>query len=314
MAKLQEIAQYSNQALKGIQEVFNNGLQVDVMKYADAKIFDLVTNSVFNDVYTSTESLGGTQELSPSEEVPVSELHDGYSVNYSSRRYGNSIVVNETMMVQSLDSTVRIDEFLKEQTRLLMQDVKHKMITSLFDILNNGFTTTIDSAPDSAAFFGLHTWATGTTFNNSATAAMSEAAMDSLEEYGGDFVDASGKENPLDFDTIIVKKGSQASRTARRLFAEKIAPTQINDINIYEGSKTIVETPFISTANKLNWYARASKVPTRNSLRLKVVQMPKMHEPITNYDNLAVKSAVTGYWTAQIVNMPYDWYGSTGAA
>ena len=34
---LQKIAQYSEQKLKGISEVFNNGLQVDVMKYADAK-------------------------------------------------------------------------------------------------------------------------------------------------------------------------------------------------------------------------------------------------------------------------------------
>jgi len=314
MAKLQEIAQYTNQAVKGVSEVFNNAIEVDIMKYADAKIFDLVTNNIFNDVYSSTESLSGTVELSPSEEVPVSELADGYSVNYSSRRYGNSIVVNETMMVQAMDSTMRIDEFLKEQARLLMVDVKHKMLNTVFDILNDGFDTSTDSAPDSAAFFGTHTWNGGTTFVNNVTAALSSGAIDTMEEYAGAFVDQSGKPMPLDFDTIIVKKGSAAEREAIKLFAKEIKPTAVNDINIYEGSKTVVGTPYITTANKLNWFARASKVPTRNSLRLKVVQMPKMHEPITNYDNLSVKSAITGYWNAQIVNMPYDWYGSTGAA
>jgi len=313
MAKPQVIAQYANQALKGIQEVFNNAIEVDVMAYADARIFDLVNNSIFNDIYTSTESLTGTQELSPNEEVPVSELEDGYAVNYSARRYGNSIVVNETQMVQAMDSTMRIDEFLKEQSRLLLQDVKHKMITSVFDILNNGFTTTIDSAPDSAAFFASHTWNSGATFDNSATAALSEGAIDTMEEYAGAFTDASGKEMPLDFDIIIVKKGSAAARTAIKLFAKEIKPTAVSDINIYEGSKTVVETPMISSANKLNWYARASQTATRNSLRLKVVQMPKMHDPVINYDTLSVKSAITGYWQAQIVNMPFDWYGSDGS-
>ena len=246
--------------------------------------------------------------------MPVSELEDGYAINFHAYRFGNAIVVNETMLTQALDSSMRIDAFLKEQTAAVLRDVKYKLLTTVFDVLNNGTTTDVASAPDSKAFFAVdHTWKTpgAATFSNIITGAMSSGTMDDLEDYAGDFKDASGKEMPLDFDIIIVKKGSAAEREARRLFAEKIAPTKVADINLYEGTKTIVATPMISTANKARWYARSSNATTRNSLRLKVVTMPTMHAPEINGDNRSVKSGVTGYWNAQIVNLPFDW--CTGA-
>lgn len=311
----QTIAQYANQSLKGIGEVFNNGMEVDMMAYQAADIFDIRQDSTFTDIYSSTEGITGTQELSPDGTPPVNALQDGFSVTYNARRFGNGINVNETQLLQAKDNTVKIDNFLEQESKLLMADVKYNMLTgdaSPFNLLNNGFVTTVDSAPDSAAFFGAHTFQSGQTFNNSATAKLSSTAVDAMETYGGAYADASGKEYPLDFDTIIVKKGSDNHREAIRLFAQGISPTQVNDINIYEGSKRIVATPYILSANKDNWYARATQLPVANSLRLKVVQMPKLHDPIME-GNLSVSSKITGYWSTQIVNMPFDWYGSTGA-
>jgi hypothetical protein len=131
-----------------------------------------------------------------------------------------------------------------------------------------------------------------------------------MEEYAGAFKMADGKEFPIDYDTIIVKKGSENAREAIKLFAMNIKPTAVNDINIYEGSKTIIETPMLSSTNKDYWFARASMLD--NSLKVGIGAKPSLMEPHKD-DNEAIRTNCIGFWKQGVVNMPFDWYGSDGS-
>ncbi|HNU95502.1 MAG TPA: hypothetical protein PKK32_00850 [Candidatus Paceibacterota bacterium] len=303
---------YALQAVKGIKEVANNGVQEDLMQYQDNRVFEFANSSEVFEIFTSTESLSGAIELGDSDTPPLVTLNDGYSVTVQEKRFGLGYTINEkTMARDKVDSTMQVENFIAENTNQVMKEAVHYLLTEAFELLNDGFTGAKYLAPDGAAIFGSHTWASGGTFDNGVTAVLSESAIDDMEEYAGAFTDASGKPMPMNFDIIIVKKGSAAERTARKLFAESISPVAVGDINLYQGEKTIVSTPYITSANKLNWFARDSRY--KNPLRVKIGQMPTMHEPIP-LENQGYRVNVTGFFAVACTNMPYSYYGSTGAA
>jgi len=72
---------------------------------------------------------------------------------------------------------------------------------------------------------------------------------------------------------------------------------------------TIIATPYIETANKLFWFMRDSKL--ENSCKVGIGEFPQMRDPIRE-NNEAIRSNVTGFWKAGIVNVPTDWYGGDG--
>lgn len=302
---------YVIQAVKGIKEQANNGVQESLLQYKDNRIFEFAESSEVFEIFTSTEGVNGTIELGESDTPPLATLEDGYSVTVQEKRFGLGFTINEKIMRRDQgDSTMKVDQFIAENAAQVMNDVVNYMLTEAFEMLNDGFTGAKYLAPDGKAIFAHdHTWASGGTFNNETTAVLSETAIDDMEEYAGAFTDASGKPMPMNFDVIIVKKGSAAERTARKLFAESISPVAVGDINLYEGEKTIVSTPYIT--NKLNWFARDSK--HKNPLRVKVGQMPTMHEPI-RLENQGVRVNVTAFAAFACTNMPFSYYGSTGAA
>jgi hypothetical protein len=116
---------------------------------------------------------------------------------------------------------------------------------------------------------------------------------------------------PLVFDTIVVKRGSAAAREAKKLFGMYgMKPVTIATINIYEGEYTLIETPYITTANKLNWFALAQNM--ENPLYVGLVKMPAMNAPIVQ-NNEAIRSNITGYYKVGIQNIPIAVYGSTGS-
>jgi len=241
-------------------------------------------------------------------------LEDGYSVQIQENTFGGAIEVPfEDYKRWQKDSTLKVDEYLTRQRDMLMTTNTKLFVDEAFVFFNYAFVTTYYAAPDTVALIGTHTWNTpgADTFSNKMTKAISQSAMDDLEEYGGAFKMSDGKEMPLDFDVIVVKKGSAAEREARRLFAEKISPTAIADINLYEGSKTIVAIPFISSDNKNYWFAHASGLASGNSLRIGFGMKPSLQEPIRQ-NNEAIRTNCLGIWKQGIVNMPFDWVGSDG--
>lgn len=307
-------ADYALQAVKDIKEVFNNAVPDALEQYKDNRVIDMYDTSEVYEVFTSTEGLDGYKKLSGRETPPSLNLEDGYRVVLEEARSGGAIVVQEsTYRRDKQDSTVKVDNFLMRQRDNLMKDGVNDLMVDAFSMLNNAFDSGAATlAPDSVELCGTHSWATGSTFTNAATAALDADAVDDLDEYAGDFSDSSSSDKPFihDFGVIIVKKGSAAARTAKRLFAFGITPATVANINIYEGEKTIIETPYITTANKLKWFAR--DLSFRNSIVLGIGNAPTMREPQIQADE-SVRSNVTGFWKFGIVNMPHDIYGSTGA-
>ncbi len=303
---------YVIQAVKGIKEQANNGVQESLLQYKDNRIFEFAESSEVFEIFTSTEGVSGAIELGESETPPLATLEDGYSVTVQEKRIGLGFTINEKVMRRDQgDSTMKVDEFIAENSAQVMNEVINKFLTDSFELLNDGFTGAKYLAPDGNPIFGSHTWASGGTFDNGVTAALTETAIDDMEEYAGAFTDASGKPMPLNFDIIVVKKGSAAERMARKLFAESISPVAVGDINLYEGEKTVVSTPYITPTNKNFWFARDSRY--KNPLRVKIGQMPIMHDPIP-LENQGVRVNVTAFYSVAATNMPYSYFGSTGAA
>jgi len=299
------------QRVKGIKKSFDNGVKNNLEQYMENRVINFYRTSEISEIFTSTESMSGIKELSEQEAPPVLTLEDGYSVTITEKRFGGAISLSEAIYKrEGKDTTLKVDSFLKRQRNKIMKASVRKLLTDAFLMLNEGFDSTSDYlAPDGVELCGSHTWASGGTFDNGVTAALDEAAVDTAFEYAGAFTDPAGIETPLNFDTIVVKKGSATEREARRLFAEHIAPTAIGDINLYEGSMTIVSTPFITTTNKAYWFMLDSSEET--ALAVGIGQYPMMNDPIVQ-NNQSILSNVTDFRKQGIINMPYMFYGSDG--
>jgi hypothetical protein len=306
--------EFALQAVKGIKMSFDNGMGNKIDQYIDNRIFDMYQTDEVFEIYTSTEGMTGAKKLARRETAPVLKLEDGYSIQIQENTFGGAIEVPfEDYKRWQNDSTLKVDAYLMRERNELMKTNTQLFLDEVFTFLNYAFVTTYYAAPDTAALIGTHTWKTtgADTFDNSGTAKLTQGAIETLEETAGSFKLADGKSMPLNYDTIIVKTGSQNEREAKKLFAEKISPTAVGDINIYQGTKTIISTPFISYANRNYWFARDSHLD--NSLKVGIGMKPTLQEPIRQ-NNEAIRTNCLGVWKQGIVNMPFDWFGSTGAA
>lgn len=305
-------ADYALQAVKGISHVFNNAAKNRLMEYAKTEIFDWRSSSELSTIFTSTESMSGVKELAETETPPTLSLEDGYSVTLTEKRFGGGIALPEsTYRRAGRDMTIEVDEYLKNQRDVLLLTTTNYMLRQVFLMLNEAFDNTSDYlAPDGVELCGTHSWASGATFGNAATAALDEDAMDAAEEYAGAFTDAAGIPFPLSWDTIVVKKGSDAERTAKRLFAKEISPTAVADINVYEGMLRIVSTPYITSTNKNFWFLMDTS-KGRMPLHVGIGEYPTLREPIKDKSETITTNA-TGFWKQGVSNMPYCIYGSNG--
>lgn len=306
--------EFALQAIKGIAYSFDNGMSANLDLYVDNRVIDMYDTDEVFEIFTSTEGMTGAKKLARREAAPILSLEDGYSVQIQENTFGGAIEVPfEDYQRWQKDSTLKVDKYLEIQRNMLMETNKKLFTDEAFIFFNYAFVTTYYAAPDTAAFIGTHTWNTpgADTFSNKMTKVLSQSAIDDLEEYGGAFKMADGKEKSLDFDVIVVKKGSANEREAVRLFAKEIKATAVADINIYEGTKTIVALPFITSAHKNYWFAHASGLPTGNSLRIGIGMKPTLQDGQLQ-KNLAIYTPCVGIWKQGIVNMPFDWVGSDG--
>lgn len=311
--------EYALQRVKGLKKSFDNAADDKIRGYMNMRMFDFYTTTEVFEKFTSTEGLSGSQKLGETETPPTLTMEDGYSVQIEEERFGGAIELTEAeYRRESNDNTTKVDTVLKRKRNQLLVDNINLFLTNVFKFLNYAFSSTSDYlAPDSVELCGVHSWNTdgASTFDNGVTAALDEAgtAIDTAMEFGGAFQDAHGRPMPISYDTIIVKKGSAASRVAKKLFAFGISPIAVEDINIYEGELTIIETPYITSTNKAYWFLRDSKMPLGNSCVVGIGEFPTLREPIKQ-NNEAIRTNATGFWKQGIVNLPFDWYGSTGAA
>ena len=306
-------ADYINQEIKGLQKSFDNASQIVIEKYQQLPIFTIEVTDQFSELFTSTESFSAARKLTEQETPDVASLGDGYAVTLVSERFGGAFEVTSQDMVKMRDGTIKVDTYLTRQRDKALKDMKNLYVRNLHLMLNEAFDSTSDYlAPDGVEVCGTHTWnSTGTTFSNAITPKLDSAAVDTAFEAGTDFVDAEGKEFPLTYNLIVVRPNSDNARMAKRLFAEGIAPTQINDINIYESAvMTIVETPYITAANKDYWFmfdTEAQDSPLYSGIN----KMPQLKDGIKQ-NNEAERYNVEGFWKQGVSNMPFNILGSNG--
>lgn len=305
-------ADYALQAVKGIKKSFDNALQNKIGQYMTQRFIKFYTTPEISEIYTSTEGMDGVEELSELQTPPSLALGDGYSVTITEKRFGGAIVIPEaTYRRAGQDSTLKVDQFLVRQRNQLLLTNTHKMLKNAHLMLNEMFLSTSDYlAPDAVEICGSHTWNSGETFDNAVTNAFAQDEVDTAYEYAGAFTDPAGKEMPLDWTHVVVKKGSAAAREAVRLFAKEIKPTAVADINIYEGALTIVETPYVTATNKAYWSLFDLSVYD-SPLAVGIGEYPTLREPIKE-SNEAIRSNCTGFWKQGVINMPFQVYGSDG--
>lgn len=301
---------YILQESKGIKESFDNMSRIAIMSYAALPTFTIEETDQFSEIFTSTEAFSGTKKLAENEAPPINSLADGYSVTLTDERYGNGFEVTETDRRKFKDSTTMVDKYLIRQRDSLLRDVQNKFVVDIHEVYNDGFTGASYLAPDGVALFGSHSWNTSgsTAWDNSATAALSDASVEAAVAFGGDFKDASGKPNPQTYNLIFVKLGGSAAKEAKKLFASDITPRTVNDVNVYQGEYTIVESPYITSSTA--WYmmdTRKHDIPVYAGIG----QMPQLNDPIVQ-NNEAIRTNATGFWKVGINNMPFNMYGSDG--
>jgi len=306
-------ADYVLQAVKGIKKSFDNACKYKMEEYMKQGYLQFYNTSEVSEIYTSTEGMTGVQELAEVETPPSLALEDGFSVTITEKRFGGALVVPEKVYRRDgADSTWKVDKFVQRQRNQLLKTATQKLMTNSHLMLNEAFSSTSAYlAPDAVEVCGSHTWASGNTFDNAVTEALDSDAYDTAWEYAGAYTDPAGKQDPLNWTHIVVKKGSAAHREAIKMFAKDIKPTAVNDINIYEGELTVIETPYITTANKLNWFLYDLSKET-SPLAVGIGEFPTLREPIKEA-NEAIRSNCTGFWKQGVINMTHQIYGSTGS-
>jgi hypothetical protein len=308
------LADYTLANVKGVKKSFDMSAAADILKYKDARLFNIQDTTEWTEIFNSTESMTGVTSLTELQAPTVLNLEEGYTVTLASSRFGGAITITEDDMTRAQDSTVLIDQFIQRKRDALLKEANHYFITEIFEMYNDAFNSGADTlAPDGVELCGVHLWSTGASygFTNYSTAVLSEQAIADLEEYAGALTDASGKPMPQSFNTIVVKKGSVASREAKKIFGMRgMVPTSVGDINIYEGEYTLIETPYITAAHKTYWFALALS-QFENPLYVGITKMPAMNTPVIALNN-SVTSNATGYFKKGITNMPINVYGSTG--
>lgn len=305
-------ADYTLQAVKGIKKSFDNACKNKIEGYMKQGFIQFYNTPEVSEIYTSTEGMTGVTELGELGTPPSLSLEDGYSVTIQEKRYGGALIIPEKVYRRDgRDSTWKVDQFLQRQRNQLLKTSVQKLVTDAHLMLNEAFDSTSDYlAPDGVEVCGTHSWASGATFDNAVTEALDEDAYDTAWEYAGAYTDPSGKEDPLNWTQIVVKKGSAAHREAIKLFAKEITPTAVNDINIYEGEIMVVETPYITTANKTKWFLYDLSKEL-SPLAVGIGEYPTMREPIKE-TNESIRSNCTDFRKQGVINMPYQIYGSDG--
>lgn len=306
------LADYVNETIKGLQEPFKLGVQNKLEEYMSNEFINFGTSSEYDKIYSSLEGLSGFRKLAEAEVPDVTSLEQGYNTTISAERGGLGMNISQTTMVRAKDNTVKVSNYIMEQSAQLMKTVVNGLVTDAFAPYNEAFSSTTYLAPDGICLCGTHTYNGGNTFVNASASEFSESAVDALYEYAGAFTDQSGKPMPLNFNAVMVKKGSAVAKAVRQLFAFGINPTAVNDINVYYGEMTVYETPYITTANKKNvFFIDTSIMPS--PVVLDVVEYPTFQEPMKQA-NESITSNITGYWRNGIAVLPINIFGMKGAA
>jgi len=305
------ISDYTNLAIKGLQEPFKLAVQNRLEKYMELEFINFGSSTEYDRIYSSLEGISGFRKLGELETPDAKSLEEGYNTTISAERGGLGMTVSQTTMVRAKDDTTKIDAYLMEQRDQLLKTVVNGLMVDAFAPYNEAFSSTTYLAPDGVCLCGTHTYNGGGTFTNVITKPFGEDALDEAWEYAGSFTDQSGKPMPLNFTAVLVKKGSKVAKAARQYLASGITPTAVNDVNIYAGEMTVVETPYLTNENKDKYFFIDSNI-MKSPVILEVVEYPTFQDPIKE-KNESITSNITGFWRNGIAVLPINILGGKAA-
>lgn len=206
------LAEYAIQNVKGIKRSFDNAASNRFLNIKDANLFNMMDSSEVSEIFTSTEGMTGAKELGELETPPTLSLEDGYSVTLTENLVAPSFFLKLNTRDMKVMLLSRLLSSWREREISFFLEVVNYFLVETHKMYNEAFSSTSDYlAPDGVEVCGTHTWKSGGTFDNGVTTVFSESAVDTAMEYAGAFTDPSGKPMPLNFDTIVVKKGSYRS-------------------------------------------------------------------------------------------------------
>lgn len=299
---------YLNETAKGVLEVRNDASKLDYDVWTSMPWIDRNDTAEWESIINSTESLKGFQDLGEYEAAPVVKLQDGYKTHVTPQRKGSALYISADEMQQMDDGTTDVKTYFNRQYDEFIRDAQYSLAVNVHDPLNEAFSSTKYLAPDGQPLgSATHAFKDGTVFDNLTTDVAGATAAANMETYEGEFVGAAGKEDPKDFDTIIVKKGSAAEREFKKVYAEGINPTKVADVNVFEGQKTIFATPFITTANKAKWFGYDSRY--KSCIMLKMKSYPSVGAGLPQ-NNGSVRYNLEAYWEVALVGVPQMFYCS----
>lgn len=301
---------------KTIKEVFDNFSMEAVKNASYNKVFRVYDTDEYVESFTSDEGIDDFVKLSEAAALKEASLAEGFKTSFESEEYGLGLTITHKMMLRAKDDTVKLARLIEPKNRKLMIAANHKIELIAHEILNNAFSNDATPAlsPDGLSLInGSHLWKSGaaTWSNDLGTVDLSSTSWDTVQTRAGDFKDPQGRPMPLQFDTVVVKKGSANARAALRLFGmgKRLYADDIAGINIYEGSGiVVVETPYLTSANR--WFALDSKQD--NPLAIKFTERPTLHDPIKE-KNMNRFYPATISFEAGVINQPFAILGSKGS-
>ena len=274
------LAEYTLQSQKGIAKSFDNGAKISLEKFIKLPIFNVQGDDEWAGLFTSTEGFTGMRETGEHETPEVNTLGDGYSVTITKKRFTNAYEITSSDIERAKDNTTMVDKFLIRKRDHALRDAKRFFTKGLLDFFNYGDVTTKYAAPDTKALYATdHAWNSGETFGNKGTSAFSQSAVQAAMQAGSLISDSVGELMDVNYDTIVVYKNTEAAVAAKQLFAFGITPTAVGDVNIYEGTMTIIELPLYVVANAADWFLFDTSMPDENPLYAGIGQFPHFTSP-----------------------------------
>lgn len=320
MSSLLNTQYFNSIFLKALHENIQMMYADYVDKSALKKIFRVYNSDEFTESFASAESTTVAQKNAEGSDFQYTDMSKGYRVSFTTEQVGQLIELTYLSMVKAGDDTEKMQALIDDQKNVAMTAVMNAMQRYCFDHFNFAFTNTYAVAPDGLSLINAnHAYSTGATFDNTLTAGdFSTDIMDEIYEKMGDFKWPNGEPMLFDLGYILVKKWSIQSRRARQVlgYEKQLAIATVDNVNIYTGGTAmLVETPWITTANKEYFFAIPdySTTSLKNPLVLSVTDPVHLDgEFMKNKSNGNMQNDVLTAFKHGIAYLPTGIFWSTG--
>lgn len=310
---------------KDIRQTFDNQAREAVKNVAFSRWMSVADSTEYTASYTSTEGMTLPEELTEQQNLPTSNLGKWYKSTQTATEYGHNIIVTFKSRLKMKDNTEDIARHLNTLKNAAIISCHIKLEKLTHGLLNDAFAGATYLAPDGLSICNdAHTWnSTGNTYDNklSAGTAPAVSVLDSVEAYGGAFTDAEGNEMPLNFNTIVCKKGWSAAQKWKQILGfnnGQYSPTSIANINIYVGEYRLIETPYLTSSTAYFFLADLDGVVDSNGnslnpMYLDFIQRPQIMSDAQQKDNLDFVYPYAFSCRFGVRNAPFSVLGDPGA-